>query len=182
MSVQRKQEGFTLIELMIVVAIIAILAAIAIPLYLNYTTRAQGTEALSLAGGLKPAVSEWYNTQGSFTNLPTNTGGANNALGVDQASKITGKYVKSVTVKHVGATEADITAAYCTNPSTNNGVACAASSKLANHSVTLAAMTQAAGSNTSITWVCFVDNASVYPLVPTNCRYTTATTALAGSH
>ena len=52
------QQGFTLIELMIVVAIIGILAAVAIPAYQDYTAKAQASEALTLLGGLKTPVSE----------------------------------------------------------------------------------------------------------------------------
>ena len=58
------QKGFTLIELMIVIAIIGILAAIAIPAYQNYTIRAQVTEGLSLADDFKTAVAEFYQNNG----------------------------------------------------------------------------------------------------------------------
>jgi type IV pilus assembly protein PilA len=60
------QKGFTLIELMIVVAIIGILAAIAIPAYQNYTIRAQVTEGLSLADGWKTGIAEFYAQNGVF--------------------------------------------------------------------------------------------------------------------
>jgi type IV pilus assembly protein PilA len=85
------QKGFTLIELMIVVAIIGILAAIAIPAYQDYTTRAQVTEGLNLAGAAKAAVSESYANNGSW---PTN----NDAAGLGSAAAIKGKYVDSVGV------------------------------------------------------------------------------------
>jgi type IV pilus assembly protein PilA len=63
------QKGFTLIELMIVVAIIGILAAIAIPAYQDYTARAQMSEALSLAAGLRTNISENFQINGDFTGL-----------------------------------------------------------------------------------------------------------------
>ena len=87
----KKQQGFTLIELMIVVAIIGILAAIAIPAYQDYTIRAQVSEGLNLSGGAKAAVTEYYQDRGV---LPTTNAEAGLAL----AATIVGKYVTSVTV------------------------------------------------------------------------------------
>ncbi len=87
----KKQQGFTLIELMIVVAIIGILAAIAIPAYQDYTIRAQVSEGLNLAGGAKAAVSEYTMDRGTF---PT----TNLLAGIAQPGEITGKYVTLVTV------------------------------------------------------------------------------------
>jgi len=86
-----KQSGFTLIELMIVVAIIGVLSAVAIPQYQNYVARAQVSEGFSLLGSGKMAVAEYYNENGSFP--------ANNATArLGAANTIIGKYVGSVTV------------------------------------------------------------------------------------
>ena len=89
------QKGFTLIELMIVVAIIGILAAIAIPAYQNYVTRAQVTEGLSLADGWKTSVAEFYAQNGTFPAGYTSTGSSTTIVAI---SATTGKYVSSVTV------------------------------------------------------------------------------------
>ena len=87
----KKQQGFTLIELMIVVAIIGILAAIAIPAYQDYTIRAQVSEGLNLASGAKAAVSEYFMDRGV---LPLN----NAEAGISTAASIAGNYVRTVTV------------------------------------------------------------------------------------
>ncbi|ENS8520308.1 prepilin-type N-terminal cleavage/methylation domain-containing protein [Neisseria gonorrhoeae] len=85
------QKGFTLIELMIVIAIVGILAAVALPAYQDYTARAQVSEAILLAEGQKSAVTEYYLNHGEW---PANNGDA----GVASSDKIKGKYVQSVTV------------------------------------------------------------------------------------
>ncbi|ENS9205924.1 prepilin-type N-terminal cleavage/methylation domain-containing protein [Neisseria gonorrhoeae] len=85
------QKGFTLIELMIVIAIVGILAAVALPAYQDYTARAQVSEAILLAEGQKSAVTEYYLNNGKW---PEN----NTSAGVASSSSIKGKYVKSVTV------------------------------------------------------------------------------------
>jgi type IV pilus assembly protein PilA len=92
---KKVQKGFTLIELMIVIAIIGILAAIAIPAYQNYTIRSQVTEGLSLADGWKTAISEFYAQNGSFPASSSSTGGPT-AVAVTASSQ--GKYVGSISV------------------------------------------------------------------------------------
>jgi len=88
---KKMQQGFTLIELMIVVAIIGILAAIAIPAYQDYTIRSQVAEGVTLADGAKTAVAEFYNNTGRFA--PNNS-----SAGMESPGSITGKYVASVDV------------------------------------------------------------------------------------
>ncbi|HHS1450184.1 TPA: pilin [Neisseria meningitidis] len=87
------QKGFTLIELMIVIAIVGILAAVALPAYQDYTARAQVSEAILLAEGQKSAVTEYYLNHGEWP-------GNNSSAGVASASDIKGKYVEKVEVKN----------------------------------------------------------------------------------
>ena len=87
----KKQQGFTLIELMIVVAIIGILAAIAIPAYQDYTIRAQVSEGLNLAAGAKAAITEYFQDRGVF---PV----GNTEAGISASSTIIGNFVSDVAV------------------------------------------------------------------------------------
>lgn len=92
MSRQRLSAGFTLIELMIVVAIIAILAAIAIPAYQDYLIRAQVSEGMVLAGGAKAADWDFVSNTGRFPP-------SNDSAGLAKSVSIKGNYVSSVDVK-----------------------------------------------------------------------------------
>ena len=87
----KKQQGFTLIELMIVIAIIGILAAIALPSYQDYLARSQMSEGLNLAGGQKGAITEFRSNKGYWPS-------SNQEAGISAPSDISGKYVESVTI------------------------------------------------------------------------------------
>ena len=113
----KQQKGFTLIELMIVIAIIGILAAIAIPAYQDYTIRSKVSEGLNLAGAAKLAVAETYDSKGG---MPSQ---GNISYGLPQAASIAGNYVAQVSA---AATTGIITITYNTdvggNPSANSRV------------------------------------------------------------
>ena len=134
------QKGFTLIELMIVIAIIGILAAIAIPAYQNYTIRAQVTEGLNLADGWKTSVSEFYAQNGTFpvsvTNAPAT---ASNTIMYAQGAS-TGKYVTSV-----GVVKGAITVTY------SNTAPYVANKAIAGFTL---ALTPYLSANNDIVWVC----------------------------
>ena len=131
---QARQQGFTLIELMIVVAIIGILAAIAIPAYQDYTIRAQVSEGLSLASGAKASVSEYYQNRGIY---PIN----NTAAGLADATDINGNYVTSVNIDN--------------GTGTGTGVIIITYGQTANTAINTSTLTLTPNAGTgSINWTC----------------------------
>jgi type IV pilus assembly protein PilA len=141
------QKGFTLIELMIVIAIIGILAAIAIPAYQDYTVRAKVSEGLMLAGAAKLAVAETYDSSGSYA-------ADNNAYGLPDAASITGSNTASVSVSSAGVITINYAASGIGGSPTANGT-----------NITISP-TAAAG---SMTWDC-TGGTTASKYRPSNCR------------
>lgn len=147
------QKGFTLIELMIVVAIIGILAVVALPMYQDYSAKAQWSEAATISDGVKKEVALDYGLNTTCINNGTAA-----AKGVSKASEISGKYVLSVTA--AGAAAANGTGG-CTV--TVAFKASGVNAKLTNKKVRYT-LTQA---NNKSEWQCTTDVDDT--IVPTSC-------------
>ena len=148
---KKMQKGFTLIELMIVVAIIAILAAIAIPAYQDYLVRTQVSEGAVLTDGAKTAISEYFSNTGRF---PTTAASAGLPA---TAASISGKYVTGVALPAAGIIQA-----------TFGGQASSNISKAGSNAFALSAIDNGG----SISWSCknttYTTVAAKY--LPTSCR------------
>lgn len=139
------QGGFTLIELMITVAIIGMLAAIAGPAYLDYSIRSQVAEGLSLTGGARSAVTDYYQNYGEF---PAD----NDEAGISDADEIRGDFVRSVTVA------SNVISVLYGND---------ANSRIAGRKIALVADTTSAG---SIAWSCTGAGDMQDKYLPTACE------------
>ena len=153
------QKGFTLIELMIVVAIIGILAAIALPAYQDYTNRAKMSEVLTFVSSGRTAVAEYYQSEGT---LPAD----NEAAGLAPAEEITSKYVESLEVEDGVVT--------VTIQGTNVGA-------LDESTVILTPKNSAGGDIADgyagpLLWECKPDDAENNKYFPANCRTTAEVT------
>jgi type IV pilus assembly protein PilA len=140
---KKYQQGFTLIELMIVIAILGILMAIAIPAYQDYAVRAKASEGINLAGASKLAVAETYSSRGTRP-------ASNASAGLPSGTSITGKYVTSVDVATGGLV---------------NILYSAGEPKLSGNTLTLSPTTHAG----SVQWKCKSANVPARYL-PSECR------------
>ncbi len=139
------QQGFTLVELMIVVAVIGVLSSIAMPAYMDYSIRAQVGEGAYLISSAKVAVAEYYLDAGAYP--------ADNATaGLEAAANITGKYVTQVAVTGAGLVQVTF----------GNDV----NINLLNAVLTFTPVDNAG----SITWACAGDATLVDKWLPPSCR------------
>ena len=159
MNIQKKQQGFTLIELMIVIAIVGILAAIALPAYQDYTVRAKVSEAMARLAEGKTSVAEYYSANGEFPTTSNQAG-----LNTNPNTHIV------ASIRYIGAA--------ATTPSTLGVVLKAGvipTNTSTNYSFVLSGITQ---SGRTLRWVCKPDAVAGSPAgtaletkyLPANCR------------
>ena len=142
------QSGFTLIELMIVVAIIGILAAVAIPSYQDYTARAQVTEGVSLTSQYKTSLAEYYSARGDFTTPAAVCAGAGAGC---MGGNVDGKYVSSVAMSNVASSTVMVEALF--------GVGAAAPLRTSVFAIS--------STNGGEDWECGANTSNVHSLTPT---------------
>jgi type IV pilus assembly protein PilA len=140
---KRVQQGFTLIELMIVVAIIGILAAVALPAYQDYTIRSRVTEGLSLANGMKPTISE---NVAAANAIDTTACSGVSDLGVTGAVTSV-KCASGVVTVVMGTSAADVQ--FSLTPTFNDTT-----------------------TKTAVIWTCLVSDSAKNKYVPSSCRST----------
>ena len=153
---KKLQKGFTLIELMIVVAIIGILAAIALPAYQDYVVRSRVSEAIVAMDALKTTVAENASNGVADFSLGANLGVANQNMAAPTIT--TAGIIQVVTTAKAGTVTI--------NMAPFNGT------------VLLGALTVSTVPTNQISWACFVGATASYKYVPTNCRQVTAAALL----
>ncbi len=155
MSGMAQQKGFTLIELMIVVAIIGILAAVAVPAYQDYTKRSKMAEVISFGASAKTAVTECLISAGAVTDCDTNA-----EVGLGVAATLASQFVESVTVGGDAKIQVAIRG---TGDTVLDGA------------TVIFTPTDSAGgadiiNSPVINWGCGTDTAGIYKYLPQNCR------------
>jgi type IV pilus assembly protein PilA len=156
----KQQHGFTLIELMIVVAIIGILAAIAIPAYQDYTVRSKISEGLNMAGAAKLAVAETYDSNGL---MPA---GGNASFGLPGPTSISAQYVTQIEV-NAATTPAGSGSITITYDPTNIG----GNPPITTGTSDLIVLTPITVNGGTMDWSCTTGTTVINKYLPANCRH-----------